>query len=94
VLTPNGDDVNDAVAVSFDLFGIDRAAMKVEVYDLAGRRLVALLDDIGEAGPYRPTWDGRDTQGKIAAPGLYVLRVEVKVDEDTFTKSTPIAVSY
>ncbi len=48
------------------------AAVTVEVFDAAGRRVRVLLG--GEAlaaGTHAVRWDGRDGAGRAAAPGLY-----------------------
>jgi hypothetical protein len=41
------------------------------VYTVDGRRLARLPLDQGRA-----TWDGRDSRGRLASPGIYLVRVE------------------
>ena len=94
VLTPNGDGANDRVEIAFDLFGISGGGLDVSVYDLAGRRLARVLESPAAAGPYAPTWDGRDSGGRLAAPGIYVVRIEVDVDDGTFYQIRQVAVAY
>ncbi|MCC7265127.1 MAG: hypothetical protein IT369_21690, partial [Candidatus Latescibacteria bacterium] len=39
IITPNGDHVNDKVQITYVLLGVERAAVTIEVLDLAGRPL-------------------------------------------------------
>jgi hypothetical protein len=48
-----------------------RGAVRVQVFDVAGRRL---LDRTASAGETGFTWDGRDGFGRALPPGLYFLR--------------------
>lgn len=94
IFTPNGDGVNDQALIEMPIFGVDRAHVEVEVCDLSGRRvaLVGALDT--GAGSYQPSWGGADDQGKCVPPGLYLVKVKVKVDQGTFTSIKPVAVVY
>ena len=94
VVTPNGDGVNEQVAIGFDLFGVAGGALRVEVRDLSGRHCAAILDAEAAAGPYALQWDARDGQGKLVPPGLYLIRVEVGVDRGTFTRLETVGVAY
>ncbi len=94
VVTPNGDGTNDEATITFDLFGVDGADLLVEVYDLTGRRVRVVLDSQASSGPYGPTWDGRDAEGGLVPPGLYLIRVEVDVDEGELNRVQPMAVAY
>jgi hypothetical protein len=47
---------------------------RLEVLDLAGRRVRSLLDDRDlPGGPHVLVWDGRDDSGAIAPAGLYLI---------------------
>jgi len=94
VLSPNGDGINDETAVAFDLFGVRGAGLRVDVCDLSGRRLALILDASASAGPFAPTWRGIDDAGNLVSPGLYLVRVEVDVDEGTMVAIEPVAVAY
>lgn len=94
VVTPNGDGVNEQVAIGFDLFGVAGGALRVEVHDLSGRRCAAILDAQAAAGPYALRWDARDERGKLVPPGLYLIRVEVEVDRGTFARVAAVGVAY
>jgi flagellar hook assembly protein FlgD len=46
------------------------------VYDVAGRRVRALLDKVHDGGSYNVSWDGRDDSGRRAASGVYFCRMD------------------
>ena len=94
VITPNGDGVNEETAISFKLFDVNGATVRVEVYDMAGRRIATPLDALASAGPYGPSWGGRDGAGELVAPGIYLIKVEADVDEGKQALVKPIAVVY
>jgi len=50
-------------------------AVRVEIDDLAGRRIAVLLDGQATAGRYALRWDGLDASGARAAPGIYRCRL-------------------
>jgi hypothetical protein len=53
------------------------AAVRVEVYDLRGRRVKTLIDESLPAGSYRPVWRGEDAAGNPVSVGTYLYRVQV-----------------
>lgn len=48
----------------------------VEVYNLLGQQMVALVNDIHPPGRYSVSWDGKDASGAAVASGVYVVRLE------------------
>jgi hypothetical protein len=64
---------NPRVSLGFDLAAEDW--VRIEVYDVQGRRVAALYDGIAPAGPFTATWDGRDQQGHAAPGGVYLFRL-------------------
>ncbi|NKB67927.1 MAG: hypothetical protein GKR89_12775 [Candidatus Latescibacteria bacterium] len=94
LLTPNGDRVNDRVAVGLTLLGIEAAAMRLEVCDLSGRPLRRLADGPQGRGIYRWQWDGRDGAGALVPPGLYLLKARVDTDRRVFERVLAVAVAY
>jgi len=54
------------------------ARIMLGVYDVQGREITRLIDDVIGAGKHSITWDGRDASGHQAAPGVYwyLLRTE------------------
>ncbi len=49
--------------------------LKIEVYDVLGRRVRTLLNGMQAAGEQRITWNGRDDSGNILPSGLYIARL-------------------
>lgn len=82
--TPNGDGINDAVELVFPVFQVQGAkALILEVYGLDGQSVQRVERAAATAaGVQRLTWDGRDRQGRLLPPGLYVCRVGVEVDAE------------
>ncbi len=52
------------------------ARVRVEIADVSGRRVRALLDGVQPAGDGAATWDGRDDRGARVRPGVYLVRFE------------------
>ncbi len=55
-------------------------AVRIEVYDLIGRRLVTLVDRTHTSGSHLTNWDGRDASGQHLAGGVYVIRLSAAAD--------------
>jgi hypothetical protein len=51
------------------------SAVKIEVFDAQGRRLRTLADRVFEPGTQSVTWDGTDSSGRRAGPGVYLYRM-------------------
>jgi hypothetical protein len=49
---------------------------RLVVYNLSGQRIRLLAAGEWTAGEYRVTWDGRDDEGREAASGAYIYRLE------------------
>jgi hypothetical protein len=63
---------NPRTMLSFDLRRDDR--VRIELFDLAGRRVAVLLDEPRPAGRVEVAWDGRDEAGRGVASGTYFAR--------------------
>ncbi|MEZ5063469.1 MAG: FlgD immunoglobulin-like domain containing protein [bacterium] len=50
--------------------------VSVRVYDVSGRLVRDLLDELRPAGRHAIAWDGRDDAGSETAAGIYFLRLE------------------
>jgi hypothetical protein len=64
----------DGIRASFMLPARDR--VRLDVYDVAGRRVRRLIDGERGAGRHEAVWDGRDESGRQVANGIYVLRLD------------------
>ncbi len=59
-------------------FALPRDAnVSAEIYDLAGRRIEVLCRDRLTAGEHRLVWNGRDSNGRHAPSGRYLLRLAI-----------------
>jgi hypothetical protein len=48
---------------------------EVVIYDVRGRLVHAMRQQLSKPGRYEFAWDGRDTQGLLVPPGLYFYRL-------------------
>ncbi len=65
---------NPRTQLSFDLRR--DGLVRIELFDLAGRRVAVLLDEVRPAGRVEVVWDGRDDSGRGCASGTYFARAE------------------
>jgi len=64
---------NSGTVIGLDL--PDGRDVELSVYNLAGQRVVKLVDGWREAGTYTLRWDGRDGGGRELASGVYLCRL-------------------
>ena len=95
VFTPNGDGINDYTTITYDLLYLTgQAPVAVRIYDLA-RNQVAELPVAGSgSGRFLRLWDGRDAEGELLLPGVYILQVEVETDSGTEYSSSVVTIAY
>jgi hypothetical protein len=53
----------------------DQAGIKLDIFDLGGRKVCTLAEGNYAAGEYELKWDGRNDQGETVASGIYVYRL-------------------
>ena len=51
-------------------------AVRLGIFDVAGRRIATLVDGVQPAGRHVASWDGRDASGFPVAAGVYLVRLE------------------
>jgi hypothetical protein len=57
-------------------FGLPAAGdVSLEIYDVAGRRVVSLAEGAHDAGYHQVTWNGSDGGGNRVSPGVYFYRL-------------------
>ncbi len=49
--------------------------VRLELFDLQGRRIATLVDQVLPAGRHAHSWDGRDDGGRSAPAGVYLARL-------------------
>jgi len=95
VLTPNGDGINDVVAIEYDLLNlVGMVPAAIEIYGLSGRKLGSVPIAGVESGEFVSEWDGRDDLGEVLPPGLYILRLKVDADQGTDAVERIISLVY
>ena len=99
--TPNGDGINDFTDVNYDITSLtSKGKVTVGVYDLSGRLLKELYSGSDASGSYSSLnreqlrWDGRDKDGNLLPPGIYIFRVEIDADADNEGASGTVAIVY
>jgi hypothetical protein len=55
--------------------------VRVDVYDIRGRLVQTVTDQVFSAGQHTLQWDGRDTGGRPSADGLYFYRLKAPSGE-------------
>ena len=88
--TPNGDGINDAVKFVFPVFKMPgQTSLILEVYALDGSLVHRRVQPVAHAaGVQEVRWDGRDQDGVLLPPGLYICRVGPEVDAESVGEST------
>jgi hypothetical protein len=59
--------------LAFDL--AEQGPVNVDVFDIRGRRVASLVDEMRPPGFHEVAWDGRDTAGRSVASGVYLVRL-------------------
>ncbi len=65
---------NPATRIRYDVPEV--ANISIVVYDMLGRAVKRLVDEIQQAGEKAVTWDGTDDMGRSVASGMYLCRLE------------------
>ena len=96
VFTPNGDDINDAATIGYDILAVTRpTAVEVHVFDLSGRLVKPLYSGTDLSGHYDGlSWDGRDADGNRVPPGLYLVSLAVDGDARRTRRVHTVGVAY
>ncbi len=61
--------------IRFDLAGARDQLVRVDVFDVNGRRVRTLVDEHLTPGEYESMWDGREVGGRRVAAGVYFVRL-------------------
>ena len=94
-LTPNGDQINDALQLDYILLkATSPVLVEVAIHDLAGAPVRNLYAQRDLSGPKNLAWDGRNNDGQLVPPGLYLLRLSVQTDAGKTAQVHTVAVAY
>ena len=95
VFTPNGDGANDELRLDYALFSLpEPVPAALNVYGLDGNRLARLELGRQDSGQQHATWDGRDADGTLLPPGLYLLEVDIDSEDAQAGSLRPIGLAY
>ena len=72
----------------------DPVPVVLDVYDLANRRRARVEVGAQGTGPQRAFWDGRDAQGALLPPGLYLCHIDLGAAAGESVAVRPVAVIY
>ena len=93
-ITPNGDGINDQLEIRFVAFKVEQSTPRVQIFDLAGRRVAHLTPSTVHGDAYTFTWSGRDADGDLVSPGAYLYRIDLGAEAGEDTALRTIAVAY
>lgn len=63
-------------STTFIKFGCEYPGLiKLEIFDISGRKVCTLADGIFDSGEHELKWDGRNDQGNTVASGVYIYRL-------------------
>ena len=95
VITPNGDGANESASISVVLTQFSaNVEVDIGIFDLSGGRVRELVSTSRPAGAILEIWDGRNQEKDLVPPGIYICRVSVESDAETFGDVKLIGVSY
>lgn len=95
VVTPDGSGPDSTWVVYTISLVAEGAEVDVGVYDVAGRKVRTLKhEESGSTFEERVGWDGRDDEGNLVLPGVYLLGVRVRTDRGESARFSPVVVVY
>ncbi len=72
---------NATTRIDFKIPSLQRVSLKI--YDLLGREVKSLVDDVRPAGYYHIVWNGRNNAGAEVSSGIYVCLVRAGEQTET-----------
>lgn len=63
-----------ASSISYQVLENGRVSLKI--YDICGRLVRTMADNVMQPGLYRAAWDGTDEHGLAVSPGVYFIRLD------------------
>jgi len=73
-LSPNPFNKNTSITFTISKKG----QLKLKVYDISGRMVSTITEEIKEPGKYQIIWNGTDNKGRKLSSGIYFLKAEYK----------------
>ena len=77
VLHPNyPNPFRDITTIEFEVPHGNPGAVRLDIFDLQGRRIITLAEGVHMPGQYSVRWEGIDAVGQPVASGAYLLRLQ------------------
>jgi len=70
----NPNPFNSSTMINYEI--IESSPVRLEVYDMTGQKVRTLVDFTQGPGVYEIMWNGRDTDGRELATGMYLYRLQ------------------
>ena len=67
---------NGGTTISYQL--AKRSRVKLEIYNILGRKICTLVNEIQATGNYKIHWDATDSQHRPVSSGVYFYRIEAE----------------
>lgn len=83
--SPNSDGIDDFSIIRVEL-PVNSARIKVEIYDVLGRKVTTLKDNTYSASTSEITWNGKDKSGRVMRMGVYIIYIQILNDRDGVLK--------
>lgn len=100
VLSPNGDSRNDFAVIGFTLAKIT-TRVKINIFSTDGKRVRKVCDRSLSPSKYSEYttdapgyWDGKDDDGDLVPPGIYIYQIVVDTDGGDKVKTGTVVVAY
>ncbi|MBI2501822.1 MAG: hypothetical protein HYW07_01145 [Candidatus Latescibacteria bacterium] len=91
--TPNGDGINDGLAIRYTLFRLPQEVpVELSIYTLSGQGVAHFELGYQAAGPQEVFWDGQGEAGEPVTPGLYLVEVRLRAETGNFRQIRPVGV--
>ena len=93
--SPNGDALNEVVHISYSLSQLARPTpVAVKIYEPSGALVRSVYAGEDVAGRFVRDWDGKDEDGALVPPGVYLYRVGIEADEGLEVNVGTVGVVY
>jgi hypothetical protein len=102
--TPNGDGRNDATVIDFSVANMEQAKpLRIIIYDLSGKLVRTVVSTTSATNPFLGDpraggkgflWDGKNDNGTLVRPGVYLLSVSLDSDGNGTQVTKTIIVAY
>ncbi|MCK5118740.1 MAG: hypothetical protein KAQ78_04110, partial [Candidatus Latescibacteria bacterium] len=69
---------NDKTLIRYALAGRYPHRTRVAIYDVLGRKVIVLVDEVRQEDMHEVVWDGKDEDGRALGSGVYLCVLETK----------------